>query len=74
MCDKTLFSFGLVADVQYGNKENNVERKRYYKDAIGKLETCVANFNKLPLEFVINLGDIIVGSSSFYLFTSHNLY
>lgn len=51
------FSFGLVGDIHYADK--SMRRNRYYREAIGKLEQCVATFNARKLPFAIMLGDFI---------------
>ncbi|KAL3701177.1 hypothetical protein R1sor_019199 [Riccia sorocarpa] len=61
-----LFSFGVVADVQYADKDNNFMEGRVqrYREAPGKLERAVKAFNtkKEDLRFVLTLGDIIDGN------------
>lgn len=44
---KPLFSFGLIADVQYGDKENGgyEGRGQRYREAPGKLDAAVTAFN-----------------------------
>ncbi|KAG6543161.1 hypothetical protein Mapa_015410 [Marchantia paleacea] len=65
---KPLFSFGLVADVQYADKDNKGPdeegRVQRYREATGKLEKAVKAFNanKQNLQFVLTLGDIIDGN------------
>lgn len=61
-----VFSFGVVADVQYADKpigsyEGRLQR---YREAPGKLEAAVKDFNKAKeqLSFVLTLGDIIDGN------------
>lgn len=65
------FSFGLVADVQYGKKEdkNSVSVVRRYSEAAGKLRLAVEAWKGLikeggDLSFVLHLGDIIDGNDS----------
>lgn len=57
--NQPLFRFGVVADVQYADKEP--QGKRRYRAALGKLRACVAEFNRQDLAFVVNLGDAIDG-------------
>jgi len=61
---KPLFSFGVVTDIQYADKETRKEK--YYRDALQKLEECIQYWNQVqpPLEFVVHLGDIIDGNST----------
>ncbi|HUU26297.1 MAG TPA: metallophosphoesterase [archaeon] len=54
------FSFGIVADIQYADKETQGQRR--YREAIGKLAECVADWDTMPLTFTIQLGDIIDGN------------
>lgn len=52
-----LIHFGIIADIQYGDCEPNINR--YYRDAINKLGTCVSDLNDNKVQFTINLGDLI---------------
>jgi 3',5'-cyclic AMP phosphodiesterase CpdA len=52
-----VFSFGLVADVQYCDADPAMNR--YYRASIEKLEQCVAELNSRRLAFTIQLGDLI---------------
>lgn len=52
-----LFSFGVVADVQYADKDTALGRE--YRKSPAKLAQCVAALNKERLAFVIQLGDFI---------------
>jgi len=64
--DQALFSFGLIGDVQfaldtrYGTNWTKTET-RYFWDAINKLKLAVASWNKYPLDFIVNLGDLLDG-------------
>jgi UDP-2,3-diacylglucosamine pyrophosphatase LpxH len=60
--DARLFSFGVVADVQYGNKETS--GARHYRESLGNLEECVAELNQHDLAFTIELGDFIDGNET----------
>ena len=55
--DKSLFSFGLIADCQYCDKPS--KGKRHYRDSVKKLQSCVDELNKYPLSYVVHLGDFI---------------
>ena len=57
---KPLFSFGVLADVQYADHENT--GARHYREALGQLKECVSELNKQELAFTIQLGDIIDGN------------
>ncbi len=54
---KPLFSFGLLADVQYAEYEPKIGR--YFRDSAAKLAECVNDFNSRNLAFVVQLGDLI---------------
>lgn len=54
---KPLFRFGLVADIQYADK--NTKSGRNYREALGYFKQCVVDFNNQELAFVLDLGDII---------------
>jgi 3',5'-cyclic AMP phosphodiesterase CpdA len=53
------FRFGIIADVQYADKEP--EGQRHYRAALAKLQVCVPDLNRQDLAFVVNLGDLIDG-------------
>ena len=55
--DQAEFSFGLVGDIHYADKD--VRINRHYREAIGKLEQCVAMFNARKLPLTVMLGDFI---------------
>lgn len=55
--EKLLFSFGLIADVQYADED--AAGRRHYRTALAKLEECVADLNTKELAFTIQLGDFI---------------
>ncbi|NLE36751.1 MAG: hypothetical protein GX621_01855, partial [Pirellulaceae bacterium] len=55
-----LFSFGLVADVQYADKPDRPPR--LYRDSLERLRECVTELNRHPLDFTIQLGDLIDGN------------
>lgn len=52
-----LLRFGLIADIQYADCET--AGTRYYRNSLPKLEAAIKEFNTLPLDFVVNLGDLI---------------
>ncbi len=54
---KKLFSFGLIADVQYADIDKI--GKRDYRGSLNKLKYGVDEFNRHNLSFVVNLGDMI---------------
>lgn len=53
------FSFGLLADCQYEDKDTRGARN--YRGGLENLKACVADLNTKQLEFVIQLGDFIDG-------------
>ncbi len=50
-------SFGVVADVQYADRDPRWSR--HYRASLGNLRKCVADLNAQDLAFTIQLGDII---------------
>lgn len=52
-----LFSFGVVADVQYADKDTR--GARHYRESLAKLERCVDFWNAGSPAFVIQLGDLV---------------
>ncbi|MAG58109.1 MAG: hypothetical protein CMJ83_17625 [Planctomycetes bacterium] len=57
-------SFGVIADVQYADK--NTAGARHYRSSLDRLKACVADLNQRDLKFVIQLGDFIdTGKDSF---------
>lgn len=61
---KPQFSFGVIADVQYADK--NPAGGRHYRTSLKRLTECVDDLNRRDLEFVIQLGDFIdAGKDSF---------
>lgn len=53
------FSFGLMTDIQYADKPNR--GRMYYRSTLDRLRECVAELNRHPLSFVIQLGDLMDG-------------
>lgn len=54
-------SFGLIADVQYADQE--AWKRRHFREAIHKLEECVADLNSRGLAFTMQLGDFVDGGA-----------
>jgi predicted phosphodiesterase len=52
-----LFSFGVIADVQYADKPD--AGARHYRSSLKSLETAVARLNEESLRFTVHLGDFI---------------
>jgi manganese-dependent ADP-ribose/CDP-alcohol diphosphatase len=59
-----LFSFGLIADIQYCDCEP--AGTRFYRLSPGKLEEAVISFKSDSAAFVVNLGDMIEKDFSSY--------
>lgn len=59
---KPVFAFGILADIQYSDEETRGERR--YRESLGKLEKCIADWNEQNLAFAINLGDVIDGNET----------
>ncbi|HLA83525.1 MAG TPA: metallophosphoesterase [Thermoguttaceae bacterium] len=63
--DKPIFSFGLVADVQYGDMPDRPPSPaRFYRSSLDRLRQCVAELNRHPLDFTVQLGDVINGNAT----------
>lgn len=58
-CTAQNFRFGVIADVQYADKENAIGR--YYRTSLQKLDEAVSELNKHSPDFVVQLGDVIDG-------------
>jgi manganese-dependent ADP-ribose/CDP-alcohol diphosphatase len=66
---KPLLTFGIIADVQYGdiNDEIVYGRMRYYRDSLTSVKRVVNDWKKYELEtgskveFILQMGDIIEG-------------
>ena len=57
--DGQLFSFGVIADIQYADQDTR--GLRHYRESIEKLRECSAALNTKSLAFVIQLGDLVDG-------------
>lgn len=55
--NQPLFTFGVVADVQYADRDNS--GTRYYRSSLGKFAKAVNIFNQQRVDFVLSLGDFI---------------
>lgn len=53
------FTFGVVADIQYADKDTRDSRQ--YRKSLVKVQDSVTVFNARPLDFVIELGDLVDG-------------
>ncbi|HPC62861.1 MAG TPA: metallophosphoesterase [Verrucomicrobiota bacterium] len=53
--DGPLPVFGIVTDCHYADRD--VRGTRFYRDALPKLEACVAEMNRQRVDFLIELGD-----------------
>jgi manganese-dependent ADP-ribose/CDP-alcohol diphosphatase len=54
---KPIFSFGIIADVQYA--DNDPVGTRFYRSSPGKLREALSSLNNDSAEFIVNLGDLI---------------
>jgi 3',5'-cyclic AMP phosphodiesterase CpdA len=54
--EKPLVTFGVVADVQYADKDTSGARR--YRESVPKLAGAVAEWTKEGLAFVVELGDL----------------
>ena len=54
---KPLFSFGIIADVQYADHDPG--GNRFYRSSLIKLREAVTSFKEDSADFIINLGDLI---------------
>lgn len=59
---KPALTFGIVADIQYADRDSRGARR--YRESLGKLEKCIADWNEQSLDFAISLGDIIDGNET----------
>lgn len=53
---------GLVTDVHYADKQTRGTRN--YRNSLDKLSSAVAHFNKMKVDFVVELGDFIDAADS----------
>ena len=51
------FSFGIITDLHYAEKEMQINR--YYRESDEKLRECIETFNSLQPDFIIELGDFV---------------
>ena len=54
---KPIFTFGLIADVQYSDYDP--AGTRYYRESISKLREALSSLKEDSADFIINLGDLI---------------
>lgn len=59
-----LFSFGVIADVQYANCDP--VGTRFYRSSAGKLDEALKSFKNDSVDFVVTLGDLIDRDLSSY--------
>jgi manganese-dependent ADP-ribose/CDP-alcohol diphosphatase len=52
-----LFSFGILADVQYSSYD--AAGTRFYRNSLAKLRQAIKSFEKDSVDFIVNLGDLI---------------
>jgi hypothetical protein len=59
-----VFSFGVMADIQYADQPTAIGR--YYRDSIAKLQSCESMLRGEKTSFVVQLGDFVdVGLENF---------
>jgi len=54
---KPLFSFGILADIQYADYDP--VGTRFYRSSLGKLREALTSLKRDSAEFIISLGDVI---------------
>jgi manganese-dependent ADP-ribose/CDP-alcohol diphosphatase len=54
---KPIFTFGIIADVQYADIDP--VGTRYYRSSLPKLRESLSSFKNDSADFIINLGDLI---------------
>lgn len=54
-----IFSFGLLADVQYADDDTHIELDRHFRASPAKLDAAITDFNDHDLAFVVHLGDLV---------------
>lgn len=62
--EKPVFSFGVVADVQYSDYDHGISR--FYRSSLDKLREALTRFSADSIDFVVNLGDLIDRDMSSY--------
>lgn len=55
--EQPLFTFGVIADVQYADRDNH--NTRHYRGSLKKFSDAIEVFNNQKVDFVISLGDFI---------------
>jgi alkaline phosphatase len=60
--ENPLLRIGLITDMHYADKDP--AGTRYYKESLGKLAEAANHFEKDPIDFVVELGDLIDAASS----------
>ena len=62
------FVFGLISDLQYADVPDGANldtgRRRFYRDSLRKLRRAVEDWNRKRVQCVVDLGDVIDGSSA----------
>jgi len=63
---KVLFSFGIIADIQCGDKDDFESEygMQYFRDSLNKMKSVISNWNQSNVSFTIQLGDIIDGNTT----------
>ena len=56
------FSFGVISDIQYADKDTR--GARHYRESLSRLKEGVEDLNRRQLAFTIQLGDLIDGNKT----------
>lgn len=59
MIEEPLLSFGVIADPQYADQNDDPAMNRYFRNSLSKLAEAIATFEGEDLSFIITLGDLI---------------
>ncbi len=59
--DSAMIRFGIMTDAHYADAEPRIGR--HYRDSIDKVRECVRIMNRDKVDFLVNLGDFVDGSS-----------
>jgi len=67
--EHSLFSFGVITDIQYANVDDGWDfhktSKRYYRNSINLLKNAVQDWkNNKEISFIVQLGDLLDGINS----------
>ena len=57
-----MISFGVIADIQYADKEASGSRE--YRNTLRNLASCIADLNGRKPAFTVQLGDFVDGDGA----------